>query len=228
VIPGSDRVYLRGVTAFRDHLAITERVDGLDQLRLRSYDGKESASPSRRRATPPRFGSNPEFAPAAYRLSYSSMVTPATVYDYHPKTDRLETLKVQEIPSGYDPSQYVTERLMLPARDGKKVPVSVVYKKGFEKNGRASSSSTPTAPTAMPSRRASRPAGSACSTAASPMPSPTSAAATTSATTGSWTASSTKRTNTFNDFVDAAKGLIAAGFTSPATSPSRAARPAAS
>ena len=87
------------------------------------------------------------------------MVTPATVYDYHPADDRLETLKVQEIPSGYDPSQYVTERLMIPARDGKQVPVSVVRLQGLQEGRhRASCSSTAMAPTAMPSRRASRPA----------------------------------------------------------------------
>src|SRR3546814_16100244 len=63
------------------------------------------------------------------------MVTPITVYDYQPAEDRLETLKVQEIPSGYDKSLYETERLMLPTRDGKLVPVSVVYKKGFHTDG---------------------------------------------------------------------------------------------
>jgi oligopeptidase B len=135
VIPGSNSVYLRGVTSYRDHLAISERVEGLDQLRLRTYDGKEERIPFKEASYTAGFGGNPDYAPDAYRVSYSSMVTPSTVYDYHPKTDRLEQLKVQEIPSGYDPSQYVTERLMLPARDGKKVPVSVVYKKGFEKNG---------------------------------------------------------------------------------------------
>ena len=63
------------------------------------------------------------------------MVTPVTVYDYHPGSGALETLKVQEIPSGYDASLYATERLMVPARDGKQVPVSVVHKKGFEQDG---------------------------------------------------------------------------------------------
>ncbi len=63
------------------------------------------------------------------------MVTPTTVYDYHPESGALEVLKVQEIPSGYDASQYATERLMIEARDGAKVPVSIVYKKGFEKDG---------------------------------------------------------------------------------------------
>ncbi len=96
---------------------------------------RKSASPSPKRAYSAGFSGNPEYAPAAYRLHYSSMVTPATVYDYHPAEDRLEVLKVQEIPSGYDPSLYETERLMVPARDGKQVPVSVVYRKGFPKDG---------------------------------------------------------------------------------------------
>jgi oligopeptidase B len=135
VIPGSDRVYLRGVTSYRDHLAISQRVDGLDQLVLRTYAGEETRIPFAEASYSAGFGGNPEFAPDAYRLIYSSMVTPLTVYDYHPRSGELETLKVQEIPSGYDPSQYRTERLMIPARDGKQVPVSVVYPQGFAKNG---------------------------------------------------------------------------------------------
>ncbi len=130
VIAGSDKVYLRGVTAYRDHLAITERVDGLDQLRLRSYDGSERRIPFREASYTASFGGNPEYAPAAYRVSYSSMVTPTTVYDYHPAENRLETRKVQEIPSGYDPALYATERQMVAARDGKRIPVSIVYRKG--------------------------------------------------------------------------------------------------
>ena len=135
VIAGSERVYLRGLTAFRDHLAVTQRVDGLDQLLLRGYDGAERRIPFPEAAYTAWFGNNPEYAPAAYRLGYSSMVTPSTVYDYHPAEDRLEVRKVAEIPSGYDASRYTSERLMVPARDGKKVPVSIVYRRDFAKDG---------------------------------------------------------------------------------------------
>jgi len=135
IVAGSNEVYLRGIAAFRDHLAITERVDGLDQIRLRSYAGAERRIPFAEAAYTVGLGSNPEYAPAAYRLAYSSMVTPPTVYDYHPAANRLETLKVQRIPSGYDPSRYVTERIMVPARDGRRIPVSIVYRRGFERNG---------------------------------------------------------------------------------------------
>jgi oligopeptidase B len=63
------------------------------------------------------------------------MVTPQTTYDYHPAEKRLEVRKVQEIPSGYDPSKYVTERMMIAARDGIKVPVSIVRLKDSKKDG---------------------------------------------------------------------------------------------
>ncbi len=135
VIAGSDEAYLRGVTSFADHLVISERVDGLDQIRLRSYDGNEERIAFEEASYTVSLGANPEYDPAAYRLSYSSLVTPPTVQDYHPRTRQLEVLKVQPIPSGYDPTQYVTERLMVPARDGRQVPVSIVYRRGFERNG---------------------------------------------------------------------------------------------
>jgi len=215
VIPGSDRVYLRGVTAFKDHLAITERVDGLDQIRLRTYDGKEERVHFPEASYSASFGTNAEYDPAAYRLAYSSMVTPATVYDYHPDTDKLETLKVQEIPSGYDASQYQTERLMLPTRDGKRVPVSIVYKKGFPKDGTgkvflyAYGAYGYAIPPSFSSNRMSLlDRGYAYAIA--------------HIRGGDdlgyqWFLDGklTKRTNTFNDFVDAAKGLIQAGFTKP-------------
>ena len=136
LIAGSDRTYLRGLTSHRDHLLVTSRVDGLDQLHLRDYaSGSQERVPFEEASYSAGFAGNPEYAPASYRLSYSSMVTPGTVYDYHPAERRLETRKVQEIPSGYDPSLYVTERLAIAARDGARVPVSVLRRKDFRKDG---------------------------------------------------------------------------------------------
>ncbi|WP_340317084.1 S9 family peptidase [Rhizorhabdus argentea] len=135
VIAGSDSVYIRGLTSFARHLVLTERVEGLDQIRLRGYDGSEHRIAFPEASYTAGLGSNPEFDPAAYRLSYASMVTPQTVFDYDPAARALTTLKVQEIPSGYDPSLYATERLMVPARDGKTIPVSVLYRKGFPRDG---------------------------------------------------------------------------------------------
>jgi oligopeptidase B len=136
VIAGSEDVYLRGVTSFARHLVISERVDGLDQIRLRSYDGTEHRIPFGEASYTVGLSTNPEYDPPGYRLNYSSMVTPNTVYDYAPATGELNALKVQDIPSGYDPGRYATERLMVPARDGKTIPVSIVYRKDFAKDGR--------------------------------------------------------------------------------------------
>jgi oligopeptidase B len=136
LIAGSDRTYLRGVTSHRDHMLITCRVDGLDQLMLRDYEtGEQERVPFAEASYSASFAGNPEYAPASYRIAYSSMVTPATVYDYHPTERRLEIRKVQEIPSGYDPSLYVAERLDITARDGAKVPVSILRRRDFQKDG---------------------------------------------------------------------------------------------
>ena len=134
-IAGSQRTYLRGVTAYQDHLALTTRVDGLDQLMLRTYAGEETRLPFAEAAYSAYFAGNPDFAPNSYRLGYSSMVTPPTVYDYHPAEDRLEVRRVLEIPSGYDPQLYVTERRMIRARDGIEVPVSILRRKDFQLDG---------------------------------------------------------------------------------------------
>ncbi len=215
LIAGSDEVYLRGLAAFRDHLVIEERLNGLDQIRLRSYSGEERRIRFPEASYTASLGYNPEFAPPAYRLSYSSMVTPGTVYDYHAPEDRLEVLKVQEIPSGYDASQYQTERLMVPTRDGKRVPISVVYKKGFQKNGGgklylyaygAYGYAIP--PSFSTARLSLLDRDFACAI---------------SHIRGvddlgyGWFLDGKleKRTNSFNDFVDAAKGMIAEGFTAP-------------
>jgi oligopeptidase B len=136
LIGGSDRTYLRGVTSHRDHLLIASRVDGLDQLVLRDYaTAAEERVPFAEASYSASFSGNPEYAPDSYRLAYSSMVTPQTVYDYHAEDKRLEVRKVQEIPSGYDPSLYVTERLTVTARDGAKVPVSILRRKDSAKDG---------------------------------------------------------------------------------------------
>ena len=135
VVAGSDRIYLTGLASFARHLVMTARIDGLDQILLRTYDGVESRIAFPEASYSAGLASNPEYDPPAYRLSYSSMVTPLTVQDYDPATGALATLKVQEVPSGYDPAGFATERLMAPTRDGKQVPVSVVYPIGFPRDG---------------------------------------------------------------------------------------------
>lgn len=140
LIPGSDHSYITGFSVFRDYFVIEAREDGLDQVDVRTYDAP--LTPGRIRFPAATYvaglGDNPEYHQDKLRLDYESMVTPDTVYDYDLASGKLETLKVQEIPSGYDATQYVTERVSLPSRDGKTmIPASLVYKKGTKLDGSA-------------------------------------------------------------------------------------------
>ncbi|MGQ7830562.1 S9 family peptidase [Altererythrobacter sp. Z27] len=135
VIAGSDEFYLTGFDLFKDFFVTEGRLDGLDQVQVRSYAQPGTAKPI---AFPEAsysagLSNNPEYDVKKLRLAYESMVTPDSVYDFHLADGRLELLKQQEIPSGYDPSLYTTERVMIEARDGTKVPVSVVMRKDRDK-----------------------------------------------------------------------------------------------
>jgi oligopeptidase B len=135
LIPGSDRRYLLGLTCFADFMALAERVDGLSHLSVRTYAGEEHAVRFDEAVYTVGLGDNREFETDRIRLSYGSMVTPASVYDYVVPTRELVLRKRQEIPSGYDPSLYESRRLMAPAADGAQVPVTVVHRKGAVPEG---------------------------------------------------------------------------------------------
>jgi oligopeptidase B len=137
LIEGSDDFYLTGFDLFRDFYVIEGRRAGLDQIEVRYYDDPARIEPIvfPEASYSAGLADNPEWAVDKLRLSYESMVSPATVYDYHLGSRTLETLKVQEIPSGYDASLYRTERLEITARDGTTIPVSVVMRRDREGAG---------------------------------------------------------------------------------------------
>ena len=131
LIEGSDEFYLTDFSLFAEFYVTEGRRAGLDQVQIRNY-----ADPADVRSIPfpeasysAGLGGNPEWAVDRIRLSYDSPITPATVYDYHIASGELEVLKVQEIPSGFDPSLYVVDRLQTRARDGAMVPVTVVQRR---------------------------------------------------------------------------------------------------
>ncbi|QTD57789.1 S9 family peptidase [Parasphingorhabdus cellanae] len=138
LLAGSDEFYLTDMTAFKDFYVTEGRENGLDQIDIWSYD---SSIKDRIKFPEASYNAglddNPEYDVTKLRLSYESMVTPDTVYDFTVADGILETLKVQEIPSGYDADEYTTERLTIKARDGAMVPVSLVYKKGTKLDGSA-------------------------------------------------------------------------------------------
>ena len=137
LIEGSDAFYLTGFELFRDFYVIEGRLGGLDRLEIRYYDDPARIEPVEfpEASYTASFGNNPEFDQGVLRVSYESMISPASTYDYHVAERRLELLKVQEIPSGYDRELYATERLEIPARDGTAIPVSVMYRKDRQAPG---------------------------------------------------------------------------------------------
>ena len=141
IIDGSDQSYLLGLQTFSDFFVLKSRDLGLEKIHVLPYGDQESKLEGHEVSFPePLFtadlGVNPEFDQDFIRISYESMITPHTVFDYDLTKRELSSRKVQKIPSGYDKSQYETKRIMAPARDGAMVPVSLVYKKGFKQDGR--------------------------------------------------------------------------------------------
>ena len=138
VIPVRKDVLLQGVEEFRDFIVINERKDGLVKLRIRNLkDHTEHFIDFGEPAYTANFGANPEYNSTNFRYSYTSLTTPSSTFDYDLGT-RVKTLKKQqEVLGGYDPKDYVTERLNATAKDGTKVPISIVYKKGFKRDGKA-------------------------------------------------------------------------------------------
>jgi oligopeptidase B len=138
VVPHRPEVMLEGSDFFKDHYVLFEREDGLPQMRvtdLRTGESHRMAFPEPAYSAFPE--ANPEFDTTTFRYSYQSLVTPASVFDYDLDGQTAVLLKQTEVLGGYDPSRYATERLFATARDGVKVPLSVVYRKDFKRDGKA-------------------------------------------------------------------------------------------
>lgn len=138
VIPHREDVLLQSINEFKDFLVVNERKDGLIKMRIRNLkDHSEYYLDFGESAYSANFGSNPEYNTTTLRYNYTSLTTPNSVYDYNMVSKEKKLMKQQEVVGGYDAKEYVTERLTATAKDGTKVPVSLVYKKGFQKNGNA-------------------------------------------------------------------------------------------
>ena len=129
LLEGSNELYIRDFSVFADVIAVVERVKGLNRVRLIDGSGHSTYVELPEAACAVGLGDNAEYRTQTLRLEYSSMVTPPTVFDYHLATGELQTRKVRAIPSGYDKEQHVSERMLATARDGVKIPVSLVRRK---------------------------------------------------------------------------------------------------
>jgi oligopeptidase B len=137
VIPHRVDIFITGMDAFEDFLVLYERNGGFRQIRISSTDGISNVSyvpfpEPVYNILPMR---NPEYKTDALRFTYTSLVTPNSVIDFNVKDKTWTVIKQDEIPSGYDSSQYASERAYASAPDGTQIPISLVYKKGLVKNG---------------------------------------------------------------------------------------------
>ena len=137
LIPHRKDVLMLGVDEFKNFLVFSERQNGLAQLVIQ--DRKTQKKEFLKFDEPAymiRSTNNPEYNTDNFRFAYTSMITPSSQYEQNLVTGKRTLLKQQEVLGGYDKNLYTTERVFATAKDGTKIPVSIVYKKGFEKNGK--------------------------------------------------------------------------------------------
>ncbi len=138
VIAHRSDVYIESADVFKKYLVVEERSKGLVNLRIRNQgDGKEHYVEFKEEAYTVGMGVNTDMNSELLRFDYSSLTTPNSTYDYNMASKERTLKKRQEVVGGHNPDDYETKRLYATARDGKKIPISIVYKKGFNKNGKA-------------------------------------------------------------------------------------------
>lgn len=136
IIPNRDDVLLEGLDVFKTFYVATERKNGLPQFRI--IDQQNNSDYYLNFIEDDYFAytsGNEDYTSRKLRYNYTSLKTPTTVYDYNIETREQELLKQYEVLGDYNPDDYITERLYATARDGVKVPISIIYKKGFKKDG---------------------------------------------------------------------------------------------
>ena len=129
-------IYIEDVEPFADYTAISERSDGLERIRIIKKDGSSEYLKADEPAYTMGLSANPEPDSNWLRYGYTSLTTPAIIFETNIKTGERRQLKQQPVP-GYDAANYTTERVWVPARDGTKIPVSLVYRKDFKRDGTA-------------------------------------------------------------------------------------------
>lgn len=137
-IPHRTDVLIQSVDEFKDFIVISERKNGLTQLRIRNLKtGNEHYIDFGEAAYAANISSSPEYTSTVFRYNYTSLTTPNSVYDYNMNTKEKKLMKQLQVIGGYNKEDYTTERLYATAKDGTKIPISLVYKKGFLKNSNA-------------------------------------------------------------------------------------------
>lgn len=136
-IPYRENVLVEGLEIFKNYMVVNERYDGLTKVKVIPWDNIDNGYyiDFGENVYTAYTSTNPEFDTDKVRLSYTSLTTPASTFDYDMANKSMELKKQVEVVGEFDPSLYQSERIMVKARDGEEVPVSLVYKKGYKKDG---------------------------------------------------------------------------------------------
>lgn len=137
LVPHRKDVLLESVDEFKDFIVLSERRNGLVQLRIQKPDQSTHYVEFDEPAYLLESASNPEYNTKTLRFVYTSMTTPLSTYDYNMETKARKLMKRQEVVGGYDPKEYTTERVFATAKDGTKVPIALVYKNTTKRDGTA-------------------------------------------------------------------------------------------
>ena len=137
IIPHRDEILLEDIDIFKDFLVLSERIKGITQIRVIPKNDTEHYLDFGEDSFVAYTSINRDFDTKILRVGYQSMTTPPTIFDYDMETRSFQQLKQQEVLGGFNAEDYRSERLYAPARDGQKIPISIVYRKDFEQNGQA-------------------------------------------------------------------------------------------
>ncbi|MFT3681976.1 MAG: S9 family peptidase [Ferruginibacter sp.] len=137
-LPHSNEILVQGFDLFKNFVSVSERKNGLTQLHIiNKNDNSSYYLPFDEPAYTVSLANQPEYNTDVMRFNYTSLTTPQSVYDYNMQSKEKKLMKEQAVLGGFDKNNYVTERLFATAKDGTKIPISIVYKKGFVKDGKA-------------------------------------------------------------------------------------------
>jgi len=138
LIPHREEVLLEGIDIFKDYLVVSERFDGLNKIRIMPWSGEgEYYLPFELETYTAYTTTNIDFDTEILRYGYQSMAIPSSVIDFNMRTKEKTILKEQEVLGGkFDKNNYIEERIWATAQDGTKIPMSMVYRKGLELNGK--------------------------------------------------------------------------------------------
>ncbi|APY00390.1 oligopeptidase B [Lacinutrix venerupis] len=138
VLPHRNDVLLEDIEIFKDYLVVNERLNGLNKIRIISWNGDQDYYlPFHSETYTANLGNNPDFNSEELRYNYNGLTTPSSVIDYNFKTKVKTIKKEQEVLGGkFNKDNYESKRIWATAKDGVKIPMSIVYKKGIKLNGK--------------------------------------------------------------------------------------------